>query len=118
MDQNYLNEYLASVNGDSSLTNDSKTLIQKHIAGLFAFAQSRQANESNQNPVNKSGNPAVQEFDPNYPNQPQTPNQTPSGRQQNTGTAPVHEFNPSRADQAQTPNQPEYNLNQPRPVNR
>jgi ribonuclease HI len=50
MDQNYLNEYLASVNGDSSLTNDSKDLIQKHITGLFAFARRRdnekQANEN------------------------------------------------------------------------
>ena len=46
MDQKYLNEYLASVNGDSSLTNDSNALIQKHITGLFAFAQQRQVNEN------------------------------------------------------------------------
>src|SRR5674476_467911 len=99
MDQKYISEYLASVNGDSSLTNDSKLLIQKHIAGLFAFAQSRQANEKNPNPVNKSGNPAVQQFNPNYPNQP---------------------------NQAQTLNRPEYNPQHPdynpsqtqRPLNR
>lgn len=75
MDQRYLNEYLASVQGDLSLTIDSKALIVKHITGLFAFAQSRQANESNPNPVNKSGNPAEQKFNPNYPNQTNQPNQ-------------------------------------------
>ena len=46
MDQKYLNEYLASVNGDNSLTNDSKILIQKHIAGLFAFERRKKDEEN------------------------------------------------------------------------
>lgn len=47
MDQRYLNEYLASVNGDSSLTIDSKNLIMKHITGLFAFERRKQDEENN-----------------------------------------------------------------------
>src|SRR5674476_209075 len=102
MDQKYLNEYLASVQGDSSLTIDSKALIVKHITGLFAFAQSRQANESNPNPVNKSGNPAVQEFNPNYPNQ----------------TQPQNRLQPEYNQNQPSQNQPGLSQNQTRPVNR
>jgi hypothetical protein len=47
MEQKYISEYLASVNGDSSLTIDSKNLITKHITGLFAFARDREAAERN-----------------------------------------------------------------------
>ena len=89
MDQNYLNEYLASVNGDSSLTNDSKDLIQKHITGLFAFARRRdnekQANENK--PVQDQG--LNQRLD------------------QNTSTQQQSEYI-----------QPQPNHAQPRPVNR
>src|ERR1035437_10430006 len=97
MDQNYLNEYLASVNGDSSLTNDSKDLIQKHIAGLFAFARRR----DNEKQANE--------------NKPQT--NAPVTTVQNQGPG-------QRLDQnTSTQSQPDYNQNQPnlnpsRPVNR
>ena len=46
MDQRYLNEYLASVNSDSSLTIDSKNLIMKHITGLFAFERRKKEEEN------------------------------------------------------------------------
>ena len=108
MDQKYINEYLASVNGDSSLTNDSKALIQKHITGLFAFAQSRQANESNPNPVNKSGNPAVQNQGPSQNSRDQL---QPEYNQNNQ-----NQPNPVQNQGLGQNNQP--NQNQPRPVNR
>ena len=96
MDQNYLNEYLASVNGDSSLTNDSKDLIQKHIAGLFAFARRRdnekQANENK--PVHDQG--LDQRLD------------------QNTSTQQQSDYT---QNQTQPQPQPPYSQN-PRPVNR
>ena len=94
MDQNYLNEYLASVNGDSSLTNDSKDLIQKHITGLFAFARRRdnekQANENK--PVQDQG--LSQRLD------------------QNTSTQQQSEYIQTQ------PNLNQPSQNQPRPVNR
>ena len=76
MDQNYLHEYLESVNGDSSLTNDSKDLIQKHITGLFAFARRRdnekQANENqpaqNQGLGQNTGDQLQPEYNQNQPN--------------------------------------------------
>ena len=63
-DQKYLNEYLNSVNGDSSLTQDSKDLIAKHIHGLRAFVQQRQ--EADKNQPQKS----VPEVRHEYQNQP------------------------------------------------
>ena len=86
-DQKYLNEYLNSVNGDSSLTQDSKDLIAKHIHGLRAFVQQRQANENKdvKNPVSTpvdtsvrgqpSVNPPQSQYNPNQTNQPTYPNQ-------------------------------------------
>ena len=67
MDQRYLNEYIASVNGDSSLTIDSKNLITKHITALFAFAQ-RKNEEAKNNPGQSSptGPLPQRATEPNY----------------------------------------------------
>jgi hypothetical protein len=48
---NHLSDYLAAIQADNSLTQDSKTLIAQHLSAYFAYSDARDNPENHQVPA-------------------------------------------------------------------